>query len=556
LTDRREWLWLLLVWLAAMLIALRDPVWSGFNLGFGDRADGIIEISLLEHWRNVLSGHSLWNMPIYFHPHPGTLGYNDGYFLYGLIYSFWRMWFDPFVSDTLNAATFKTIGFVASWWLARRTLGWQAPVALLVAALFTICNSMAVHAVHAQLQSVGLVPVAMILAIGAGRAEAAGHRRRARLTGAALAVLMAAWLVTAYYMAWFTLWFACVFVLCWLVATGNWRPGKALALLKAHAATSAICFAIFAVAVIPFLTVYLPKAGESGGHGYWKMLGYLVTPIDLVNTGPDNLLWGWINGGMGALLGLFAPDPDLPRRVFGGEHESGLPVLLFVLAVTALWRVLRRRVPADPVLFAFAMAIAASWLLTLQLWIASPWGAVFHLVPGAKGLRVVLRYQIFLVLPVLLIVAAVYRHRLMALLAERRAIGMALVALLLAEQLNTGSAAQLSRSAYWTPLTTIPAPPAECRSFYAVQTRVGEPLYRSAAMHAKHPHNDDSMLLAQIWRVPTLGGYSTFQPRDWVFTDPLKPDYDLRVGRYIAAHRLTGVCRLDMRDPRPWLRVR
>lgn len=555
MTARREWPWVLLVWLAAMFVAFRDPVLSGFDLGFGDRGDGIIEISLLEHWRNVLTGQSLWNTPIYFHPHPGTLGYNDGYFLYGLIYSFWRIWFDPFVSDTLNAATFKSIGFFSSWWLVRRTLGWQMPVALLVAVLLTIANSMAVRAGHAQLQSVGLVPVAMILAIGAVRAELAGARRRARLTGIALALLMASWLISTYYMAWFTLWFACVFTLCWLVSTGNWRPAAALALLRRHGATLAVCLAVFALAVIPFLSVYLPKASESGGHGYWKMLGYLVTPIDLVNTGPGNLLWGGINGGMRALLGQFAPDPDLPRRVFGGEHESGFPVLLFMLAVTAMWQILRRRVPADPVLFAFAMAIAASWLMTLQLWVASPWGVVFHLVPGAKGLRVVLRYQIFLVLPVLLLVAAVYRHRLMALIAERRALALALVALLLAEQLNTESAAKLSRTASWTPLAAIPAPPAGCRSFYAVQTHAGEPLFVNAAMHAKHPHNDDSMLLAQIWRVPTLGGYSTFQPPDWVFADPLKPDYDDRVRRYIAAHGLTGVCRLDVRDAQPWSRI-
>ena len=556
LTGRREWGGVLLVWLAAMLIAFRDPVLSGFDLGFGDRADGIIEISLLEHWRNVFTGHSAWNMPIYFHPHPGTLGYNDGYFLYGLVYSLWRIWFDPFVSDTLNAATFKTIGFFASWWLVRRTLGWQAPVALLVAALFTICNSMAIHAVHAQLQSVGLVPVAMILAIGAARAEAGGAKARARLFGIALVLLMAAWLITAYYMAWFTLWFACVFVLCWLITSGHWRPAMLLILLRRHGATLAVCCLVFAIAVLPFLSVYLPKASESGGHGYWKMLGYLVTPIDLINAGPGNLLWGWINLGMRALLGLLAPDPDLPRRVFGGEHTSGFPLFLFVLTITAAWRVLRRNIPSDPALFALAMAIVASWALTLQLWVASPWGVVFHTVPGAKGLRVVLRYQIFLVLPVLLLAAAVYRDQLIELLAQQRAIGVAVITLLLVEQLNTESAAQLSRSAYWTPLTAIPAPPAGCQSFYAVQTRVGEPLYRSAAMHAKHPHNDDSMLLAQLWRVPTLGGYSTFQPRDWVYDRPLKHDYDARVRGYIAAHRLTGVCRLDVRDAQPWRLVR
>ncbi|MEG3181937.1 hypothetical protein [Sphingomonas sp. LT1P40] len=544
-----------MIWLAAMLVAFRDPVFSGFDLGFGDRADGIIEISLLEHWRNVFTGHAVWNTPGYFHPHTGTLGYNDGYFLYGLVYSFWRIWFDPFLSDTLNAATFKTMGFIASWWLVRRTLGWQAPVALLVAAIFTINNSMAIHTVHAQLQSVGLLPVAMILAIGTVRAAVAGASSRARGFGIALALLMAAWLITAYYMAWFTLWFGCIFILCWLIGTGNWRPRAVLTLLRAHWVTLALCGSAFVVAVIPFLSVYLPKAGESGGHGYWKMLGYLVTPVDLVNTGPGNLIWGWINRGIQALFGAFTPDPKAPGRAFGGEHESGFPLFLFVLTVAAAWRVLRRRIPADPVLFAYALAIVVSWALTLQLWVASPWGAIFHLVPGAKGLRVVLRYQTFLVLPVLLLVAAVFRDRLTALLTERRVLGMGVVALLLIEQLNSFSAAQLSRSAWWTPLTVIPAPPSECRSFYAVQTRVGEPLYRNAEMHAKHPHNDDAMLLAQIWRVPTLGGYSTFQPKDWVFVDPLKPDYDARAARYIASHRLTGVCRLDVRDAQPWWRI-
>ena len=74
MNARREWGWVALVWLAAMFVAFRGPVLSGFDLGFSDRGDGIIEISLLEHWRNVLTGHSVWNRRIYFHPHPGTLG--------------------------------------------------------------------------------------------------------------------------------------------------------------------------------------------------------------------------------------------------------------------------------------------------------------------------------------------------------------------------------------------------------------------------------------------------------------------------------------------------
>lgn len=564
MTLRRELPWVALVWLAAMLVAFRDPVLSGFDLGFGDRADAIIEISLLEHWRNVLTGASAWNQPIYFHPHPGTLGYNDGYFLFGLVYSFWRIWFDPFLADTLNAATFKTIGFVASWWLVRRTLGWQAPVALLVATLFTISNAMALQAVHAQLQSVALLPVAMILAIGAVRAETAGKRVDARVYGILLVLLLAAWLITGFYLAWFTIWLGCVFVACWLIATGNWRPAAALAIVRAHLGTLAICAAVFAVAVIPFLSVYLAKAGETGGHGY--MISYLVSPIDPVNMGPGNLLWGWAFQLIEPIVPMiYGPDPRVANRLFRGEHQTGVGPLLFALFVVAAWRVLRapRDSGRDEMLRILTLAVVASWLAAVKLWVISPWIVVHHLVPGASGIRVVVRYQLVLMLPVMLVVAGHFRDRFAAAAHTRWPWTVALAALLIAEQFNGTRVAELSRAVQRADLLRIPPPPPGCRAFYAVATRRTEvpptnpssPIFQRPENLGAYLHNVDSMLLAQLWQVPTLGGYSTFQPRDWVFADPLAPDYDARVADYIRAHRLSGICRLDMRQPVPWRRI-
>lgn len=564
MTARREWPWVLLVWLAAMFVAFRDPVLSGFDLGFGDRGDGIIEISLLEHWRNVLTGQSLWNTPIYFHPHPGTLGYNDGYFLYGLIYSFWRIWFDPFVSDTLNAATFKSIGFFASWWLVRRTLGWQMPVALLVAALFTIANGMAVQAVHAQLQTVALFPLAMILAMEAMRAETAGRHWRARIVAAGLCLLIGAWLLTAFYTAWFALWFGCMFVLCWLIRTGNWRPVALTRLLRPHFKTLVWTIAAFVIATLPFLLVYLPKVSETGGHGY--MISYLASPIDPVNLGPGNLIWGWVFAWLEAIVPLiYGPDPRVANRLFRGEHQTGFAFVLFALFVIAAWRTLGRRTVADDnaVAQTFTWTIVVTWLLTIKLWVISAWIAVHYLVPGASGIRVVVRYQLILILPVLLITAGAFRHQLMDLIARRRVVAAALIGFLIAEQINVTPVAELSRERQRADLLTIAPPPPGCASFYAVKTRAAEvpatnpssPIYQRPENEGKYLHNVDSMLLAQIWRVPTLGGYSTFQPPDWVFADPLKPDYDDRVRRYIAAHGLTGVCRLDVRDAQPWSRI-
>lgn len=563
-SGRGEWPWALLVWLGAMLIALREPLWSGLDLGFGDRADAIIEISLLEHWRNVLTGHAAWNAPIYFHPHPGTLGYNDGYFLYGLVYSFWRIWFDPFLSDTLNAATFKTIGFFACLWLVRRTLGWQAPVALLVAAIFTIANGMALQVVHAQLQTVALFPLAMILAITAFRTGTAGQHWRARLAAAGLCLLTGAWLLTAFYTAWFAIWFGCMFVLCWLVRTGDWRPARFAALLRPHLTMLIWGVAAFGLAVVPFLLVYLPKVGETGGHGY--MISYLTSPIDPVNLGPGNLIWGWIFTQLDAIVPLiYGPDPRVANRLFRGEHQTGFAFALFALFVIAAWRTLRGRAVAgnDAVSRTFAWTVVVTWLLTIKLWAISPWIAVHYLVPGASGIRVVVRYQLVLILPVLLVTAGAFRHQLADLLARNRIVAAALIGFLIAEQINLMPVAELSRARQRAALLAIAPPPADCTAFYAVKTRTAEvpatnpssPIYQRPENEGKYLHNVDSMLLAQIWRVPTLGGYSTFQPREWVFADPLKPDYDARARRYIDSHGLSGVCRLDVRDARPWQRV-
>ena len=62
-----------LTYVAAMVALFRGPLATGFDRGFSDQADGMIEISILEHWRNVLSGASTWNVTKHFYPHADTL---------------------------------------------------------------------------------------------------------------------------------------------------------------------------------------------------------------------------------------------------------------------------------------------------------------------------------------------------------------------------------------------------------------------------------------------------------------------------------------------------
>ncbi|MDO7840739.1 hypothetical protein [Sphingomonas immobilis] len=526
----------MLVWLAAMALFFRKHILSGFDQGFSDRADGIIEVAILEHWRNVWSGAAAWNVTGYFHPYPGTLGYNDGYFLYGLSYTFWRLFADPLLADTLNLATFKSIGFFAAYMLVARTLRWGRGAALFVAFVFTDANGLMIQAGHAQLQSVALLPVAMLLAVAVVRA---GSVRAACVASAALGLLMAAWLFTAFYMAWFTIFFGCVMAGCWLVTSGNWRPRRAMRLFARHHRTVEAGALPFLIALVPFFAVYLPKMRETGGQALNEIYYYLLFPIDAINVGASNYVWGW-------LIRSF------PSVLLTGEHVTGFPLLMFALGVTALWRCVAR---GSPPLRAFALAVILCWLLTLRVGEYSGWALVYHLVPGAKGLRVVARFQLFLILPLLLVVVAAHHARAAHWARTRPLLLAGVVLFLVAEQIGSDVPVALSRSRDGAALAAVPAPPRECQSFYVVTARRHEPVYVDAARHGMYPHNVDAMLLAQFWRVPTLNGYSTFTPRDWVFANPRAGDYDARVAAYAVRHGLSHVCRLDMEQPQPWTRV-
>lgn len=546
-------------YLFALAIFFRAQLASGFDLGFGDRADGLIEISVLEHWRNVFGGLARWDTTAYFYPYGGTLGYNDGYFLYGCVYSVWRLLFDPFHADMLNLATFKTIGFVASYWLVARTLAWGRGAALGVAVLWTISGNLSLQAVHAQLQSVALLPVAMILAVECVRASQARRTRTARGCAIALAALLCAWLMTSYYMAWFTLFSGCLFLLCWGLATENWRPAAVARLVRAHVGTFLYGAVTFAILLLPFLHVYLPKMRETGGETVDAMRTWLVTPlVGMINVGPDNYLWGWLFRALRAAISDGSRDgAAIASSRLGGEHQSGFPLVLFALIVTAAWLILVRNRAGSgravtPHLKTFALAMMIAWLLTLDLGAASPWALVFDLVPGARGMRVVARYQLWLTLPLLLLVAAVWRER-GAVLARSypwRAAGIAVV--LVVENLSAASPAQLRGSEQRAALWSIPAPPSACDSFYVVASRRNEPLYGNAALQALYPHNVDAMLLAERWNVPTINGVSTFNPPDWAFAGPMAPDYDTRVRAYARRHGLMRLCRLDVRKAQPW----
>jgi hypothetical protein len=58
--------------------------------------------------------------------------------------------------------------------------------------------------------------------------------------------------------------------------------------------------------------------------------------------------------------------------------------------------------------------------------------------------------------------------------------------------------------------------------------------------------------LTAYFRIPTMNGFSTFNPSDWDFSNSTSPDYVARAKAYAERHNLRGVCSLDATKPEKW----
>jgi len=503
---------------------------TGFDRLTGDRLDGLIQVSILEHWFNVLRGNAAWDTTNYFYPYRGTLAYNDGYFLYGLVYAGLRAFgLDPFASAEMVNVLLRVLGFVTAYHFARRMLRMAFPWAMLGAALFTLSISTYQQSAHGQILSVALAPGAALLAVRAMQALEAGTARAAFGWGAALALLTSAWLMTAFYMVWLLGFYAAMLLLAVLATSPEVRR-RISAVLRRERMTVVAIALFFAVAVVPFLNLYLPKASESGMHSFAALRPYLPKLSDTLRVGPGNLLFGWSDR-------LFAP----ADTTASAERVVGWPPvqLACFLAATWFWRqccVMR------PVL----AATGAMYVLTLSVGGVSGWWLVYQAVPGGRAIRVVARAWIILAAgPVLCVVLLWLRG-----LSSRRPVVAAILAtLLVAEQLSSGpNVARLDRPDELQRLNAALPPPARCRTFTVLSARSDDP--EAIKTLQTLSANVNAMLIAEVANLPTINGISSFNPPDWNAADPSSPSYLGRMGAYAQSHGIDELCGLDLRTRR------
>lgn len=528
----------------AVALFFRLQIANGFSLLFGDSYDGFIEVSILEHWNNVFHGASSWHRTLSLYPEQNGLSFNDGYFLFGLIYAVFRdLGADPLLGGELVNIAVRAIGFFGFYAACRRILDIRSEWALAGAAVFTLWNGSYVSMDHAQFLTVCFVPLNAMLLFRAGRALMEDDRKALLKSGAAFMVFYAACLMTGYDMAWFTYLFAIAFVPVWLVLAGNERRKRAFVCLRRQAVPVIGLLILAAIVNLPFLTLYWPMAMASGMRTYVEATKFSPIPLDITNVGEGNYIWSGLNLAAYAYFEGRYPGEK-------GTMANGVPpltLLLFLAATVAPWC---RKGRADDLLLvkrALSATVILTWALTIKydedFTLYDP---IYNWLPGAKGVTVLVHYQLLLGIPVVALgmdfLASLKLPRLWKW-------APALLALLsFAEQFNDYHILQLRRPEELARLARAPAAPAECKAFYIARNEK-DPW---APVDGLYRHSVDAMLLAEWRRLPTVNGIDSYVPPGYDLFHPEDPAYPERVAKYARAHSVRGLCGLDMREHR-WL---
>ncbi|MCQ8277690.1 hypothetical protein NFI95_04415 [Acetobacteraceae bacterium KSS8] len=507
---------------------------------FGDRTDGLIEVTHLEHWNNVVSGWSWWNRTFYFYPSYDTIGYNDSYLAFGLIHAVFRqLGIGPFLASDLTDVLTKSLGFLFFYAAGKIVFQTGTNVTSACAAIFTLWSTSYANAYHQQLFSVSYEPIVFLAVFLFVRAAGAPGWRPYGC-GAVLALLIGVWAMTAFYTLWFSAYFSFFLMLTSLVIYGRQSLVSVAGFIRVGWRHLMFYIGAQAVCLLPFWRVYHYTSQQTGGHSFDEVRTFLPSFLGILDTGAGSPTY---------LLTLGRLAHRWPQLLPNGEQVMGVCILTFCAFVALSIRSSTRHGCKNSVCLV-ATAVLVSWLCTIQIDGHTVWGLFYDWFPAAKAVRVISRYELFLSFPITLVIMLCVTELLRKTpSAKMRLSCVALLSVLVAEQYNTSYPVGLSVSGQDKWLAGIPAPPSECQSFYAVGSRKNEVLV-SPGVDRSYGNNVDAMFLAEMIHLPTLNGMDSFTPRGWNLVGYRDADYTQRVLAFIRENRLSHVCALNLANNR------
>ncbi|HWE53885.1 MAG TPA: hypothetical protein VG435_00130 [Acidimicrobiales bacterium] len=546
-------------WLVGALVYFRDVWRSGFDHLMGNDGDTRLIAYICEHWFRAMHGQGSWrNMP-FFTPVKDLLGWSDAFFLYQVLYAPLReLGCGPVLALQLTLIGLSALGFITFYVLVRTWLRAPAPIALAGAGLFTFANNLYLHASTAQLAGIYLIPPVVLTARRAWFWRAARPRRSAGLAAAA-GLLWGLVFFTTYYAAAFS---AIAFggALVWSLLLRRrvaWRWLRSAPALPVAAGLGALVLGL-----LPVAAIYLPAHSSLGGVSYDLVTGYAVSIRGLANVGPGNLFWSSLfrhlhkSLALDSYEGTYALTPLLSLAVIAGG--VWLARLLHQRRPTSVTGADMERADVAPAHRAtlapdpppsrpwagliLALTAVSIMLLPVKLAGHPPWLALWVL-PGFDAIRAIDRVEVMAgAVAALALVAIASEAWAAARARSSRTLGIAVavgLALIVVEQIDSASVADINRKAQDHLLASVTRAPAGCHWFYVVD--------RSNPLLPFYESQIDAMFVADRTGVPTVNGYTGYNPAGWNMEEIGAPTYLAAVQSWAAQEHLdSGACHLDL----------
>jgi hypothetical protein len=383
-------------------------------------------------------------------------------------------------------------------------------------------------------------------------------QRKAAVLLSLAALFFSLQLLTAFYYAWFFAFWSFLFLLLAVV----FPPSRIflITLVKKYRPAMLAGAAIFMVGLVPFLLLYLPMIHVGTWYSYTNVSSMIPQWWSLLSMGDGNYVWGWLSAAV-------RPNP-LPES--WGELMVGiglLPTLTWILmtlsALAFFMKSFNDRMNnrEDPItqskVFLTLMILATTlfYVFGVRYWGEhSAWYFVYGVFPGARAIRAMSRYVIFLTLPMAVAFAYILQSGLqwVAKLKSFRlrtalAMGISLIAAFgIFEQFGvfTVSGTGFSKRDELAYLNAMAAKlPADCKAFYLTPG--------TRANHSTAEYQYDAMLISMLTGIPTLNGSSSQFPPNWSLYFVKDQEYEANVRKWIDLNHLGDhICRLEV-GPQP-----
>ncbi len=560
----------------------------------GDIGDERFGVFVLNHWFNVLRFKEPFFRLNFFYPVKDAMGFSDGFFLLGVVYSVFRFFgLDYFTSLQMLYIFMTSLGYLAGFLVLRKILKLNYFFGIFGAVLLVSLNAIQNQFGHIQLLSFYFYPALALLIYYYFDSKKAGRSKISWLYMISFAVLLGLLCFTSYYAFWFfvfsvlififfyfanefiysyaasknegrskiswlymisfavllallfftsdyTLWFfgfiSYVFIFFYLpekIAGRYFRDRLSgwLVFIKTNKVQLSAGFFIFIASLAPAFIVYIPVIFS--GFRFPFFLNFSPALKDIINVGPRNYLWSGV-------LNIFHFDYG------SGEIQNGLPVItLLVLIFLFIFnrQILKGREKEKRILLPFAVTGVFIFLLIFNYrgWY-SMWYFVYIFVPGAVGIRALGRF--FIVSQMIFAVFISYNLNYLFAGAKgkiyhsfSRGIILLIFFLVLTEQFNAGYFF-LNKKRQLAFITRFNGKTG-CGSFFIK--------YNTSYKKPSWVYGTDALMISMKTKIPTINGYSGFYPRKWHLKYPSSKLYNYYVSRWIKENRLRNVCSVNLK---------